>query len=676
MAIDLDQFRIGYLTESLELLSDMETQLLGLDANASDNSEALNAIFRCAHSIKGGAGAFGLTQIAGFTHVLEAYLDKLRNHELTVTAAGVDVLLRARDVVLSMVSAAQQNQELVADFGGDILAQLNALCSGAAPVKAETPQPVTEAATKEHQRFTIQFTPHQALLQNGNEPLLLLNELQRLGKATITPDTSKIPPLSKLDPEVCYLSWTIELETDKGEAAIREVFEFVDTECDLSITLNANAPETAAASTVIETKTESAVVIPLAAQNTAAQAQAQPTAAQQPATTSIRVDIDKVDRLINMVGEIVIVQAMLAMQSRNLHHQEHLDLMRGVEELTQHTRELQEAVMAIRMQAVKSIFSRMPRLVRDLAGKLNKKINLHISGEGTEVDKTIIEQLSDPLTHMIRNSVDHGVESPEKRLAAGKPETGTIHLSAMHRGGKIVIEISDDGAGINRERVLQKAKEKGVVAPNAVLTNAEIDHLIFAPGFSTAEQVTDVSGRGVGMDVVRRNIESIGGHVLVDNRPGQGATFSISLPLTLAILDGMIVRVATEQYIVPIGNIIETMRPRAGDVKRVAGGADVLNVRGEFVPILYLHELFGIQGAVKDASQALVVLVEAGTQQLGLVVDELVGQQQVVIKSLEENADPINGISGATILGDGRVSLILDITGLAKSRPQPLNNAA
>jgi two-component system chemotaxis sensor kinase CheA len=367
-----------------------------------------------------------------------------------------------------------------------------------------------------------------------------------------------------------------------------------------------------------------------------------------------------------MVGELVITEAMLRAQTTDLPVEKYAAMMRGLDELSQHTRELQEAVMSVRMQPVKSIFSRMPRIVRDISAQLGKDIRLEMSGENTEVDKTVIEQLSDPLMHMIRNSCDHGIETPEKRLEKGKPAQGSIDLSAYHRGGRIIIEIRDDGAGINRERVLGKAREKGLIAEDVTPSDEEIDNIIFMAGFSTAEAVTNVSGRGVGMDVVRRNIESMGGSVRVTNHPNQGSLFTVSLPLTLAILDGMIVRVGAETYIIPITSIIETLRPRAEEIRHVEGHSDVINVRGEFIPLIYLHRTFHIANAERNPSKALVVLVESGERKMGLVVDELIGQQQVVIKSLEANADPVQGISGATILGDGRVSLILEINDLGQ----------
>ncbi len=646
----LDQFRHIYITECFELLTQMETELLDLDASA--DSEKLNAIFRCAHSIKGGAGAFDFTAIAQFTHTLEALLDRLREGELTVTRELTDMLLQARDVVWHMVTAARDNEPLPPQFGDDIEAQLKSMVNTEHTTpQAIQPTPTSSAAT---QHYLIRFIPHPTLLASGNEPLLLLRELQKLGEAQIECNTANLPDFALLQPDICYLSWDIILKTHKGESAIREVFEFVEDLCDLHITLqNLSSPQT-------DTTTP----------NTP---EHESKKSLTPTATSIRVDIDKVDRLINMVGEIVIIQAMMSMQSRFLPAQQFPQLLHGIEELTQHTRELQEAVMAVRMQPVKSIFARMPRLVRDLSAQLGKDIKLETTGEATEVDKTIIEQLSDPLTHMIRNAVDHGIESPATRIENGKPPQGTITLTAEHKSGKIVITLSDDGGGISRQKVLAKAKEKGVISPDAQLSDTEIDMLIFAPGFSTAESVTSVSGRGVGMDVVKRNIESLGGTVHLHNQPGTGSQFVIALPLTLAILDGMVVRVVSEHYIIAIANIIETMRPKKEEVRSMADGNTVINVRGAFVPVLYLHQLFAIPNAITDASQGLVVLVENGESTLGLVVDELVGQQQVVIKSLEENADAIDGVSGATILGDGKVSLILDIAGLHRMK-QPAHH--
>lgn len=662
---DLSQFRQTYITECFELLAEMEERLLQLDEGSTDN-DALNAIFRCAHSIKGGAGAFNLTEIAVFTHILEALLDKMREGEIDAHRDVIDLLLKARDIVFQMVIAAQENRDVEAGFGNDIKEQLEQYVSVGKKESGHVPQ---DSASNQGglATFHITFTPGETLLVNGNEPILLLRELSELGEATIKCDTSAIPTLDKFEPDRCYLKWNATLTGTMTEADIREVFEFVEDECTLEITREQVEKPAESPSKATEKKSPKS-----ASKTKDAASTAQATA---PAASSIRVDISKVDTLINMVGEVVITQAMLAAQTKQLPPQQFLDLISGIEELSQHTRELQEAVMAIRMQPVKSIFARMPRLVRDLADKLGKEVSLTMQGENTEVDKTIIEQLSDPLTHLIRNAVDHGIDTPTERLEAGKSREGTVILSAEHRGGRIVIEIKDDGRGINRERVLQIAIEKGLVSEDAHLTEHEIDNLIFAPGFSTAAEVSDVSGRGVGMDVVKRNIESLGGSVSVSSKKGKGSAFSITLPLTLAILDGMIVRIGQEHYIIPIAHIIETMRPRAEEVRPVANGMSVIRVRGEFIPLLYLSKLFGIKNATPEAHKALVVLVENGTEQLGLVVDELLGQQQVVIKSLEENADPIAGISGATILGDGNVSLILDVGGLCRMTAEIDNQA-
>jgi two-component system chemotaxis sensor kinase CheA len=688
----LDQFKQTYINECFELLADMENRLMSLEESETVLDE-LNAIFRGAHSIKGGAGAFGFDRITRFTHVLETLLDAMREGRIAPSREVVDALLHAVDVVGQLVHAANQNIQLDEEVGQDVLKELESFISSlgegmsAAPLGPhhESPALTTSQETDSIQStktYRIHFKPHPDLFLSGNEPVLLIRELATLGSVNAQTEIDVVPELQAIDPERCYLSWVITILTDKGEAAIRSVFEFVEGQCDLLIEhIVDQTTKKTGGEAEEETAGLSADVVSLAA-NTQATTFAPPVTAKNGASTtknntapqggnqntsitSIRVDIDKIDRLVNMVGELVITQSMLYAQTKAIPVEQYPELMRGIDELSQHSRELQEAVMSVRMQPVKSIFSRMPRIVRDLCGQLGKDIRLETSGENTEVDKTVIEQLSDPLTHMIRNSVDHGVEKPEIRIAKGKSAQGIIRLSASHRGGRIIIEIKDDGAGLNRERILSKAKEKKLIAEDAQLTDEEVDNLIFLPGFSTADHVSAVSGRGVGMDVVKRNIENLGGTIRIESMPDQGSIFTVSLPLTLAILDGMIVRVGQENYIIPIANIIETLRPGPSDVKKVAGGSDVMNVRGDYVAVIYLAQLFHIHHAVLDANKALIVLVESGRERFGLVVDELLGQQQVVIKTLETNADPIDGISGATILGDGKVSLILDIAKLA-----------
>lgn len=670
---DMDEFREIFFTESAELLTDMEERLMKLEEGTQD-SEQLNAIFRCAHSIKGGSGAFGMERIMQFTHTLEALLDAMREGTLIPQREHIDLLLKSADMVTQMMNAERNGTQLAAEYEAGVIAQLRSyIGGGVAPVAVVQAVKLPEPVVPQEQSYDIRFVPQAGLLTSGNEPLLLLRELGRLGAMELTAQTDAVVALEQLNPIECVLRWNIALRGEVSQAAIEEVFEFVGDHAEITISRK-EVPNSAAEASAPPVVEPGSPVAEAAAPAKKPSGQAEEPATKTAAATSIRVDLEKIDRLVNMVGELVITEAMLRAQARHLPVDQFTDLMRGVDELSHHTRELQEAVMSVRMQPVKSVFSRMPRIVRDTASQLGKDIQIILSGENTEVDKTVIEQLSDPLTHMIRNSCDHGIETPDQRAWNDKPLQGTIHLSAYQRSGRIIIEIADDGAGINRGRVLAKAQEKGLVAADAQLTDEEIDHLIFLPGFSTAEKVTSVSGRGVGMDVVRRNIEALGGTVRIANTPGKGSTFTVSLPLTLAILDGMIVRVGQENYIIPITSIIETMRPKASDVKRVEGRSDVINVRGEFVPVVYLHRIFGIEGAEGDASKALTVLVESGNEKLGLVVDELVGQQQVVIKSLAANADPVKGISGATILGDGKVSLILEINEL-KGLCQPVARA-
>lgn len=720
---DLQQFKQTFFQECEELLGDLEGHLMALQHGEGD-ANTLNAVFRAIHSIKGGAGAFGFDRLVAFAHIFETVLDLMRDGRLQPEPDSVALVLHCADILSDLVRAAQSDTELpqaheeegrkalialAATIGVNadphaaddelaaLDAELAAQAASVAPPEA-APEPATPKAPL--LKFLVKFAPRDALYQRANEPLILIRELRQLGGFLAKADTSAIPPLDQLKPEAAYIRWEFEIETDRGEQAIMDVFEFVMDDCELEVTcLN---PPAEKAAPVAAQKAEEAPPPPnpQASIPQAATAVAQPAPAQQAAPAgaagaaagagaggaaagggeaaksvrSIRVDLDRVDKLVNMVGELVITHAMIAQQTEHLHADQHPELANGLAELSHHIRDLQESVMAMRAQPVKSVFARLPRLVRELATLTNKKIRLEMSGENTEIDKTVIEQLGDPLTHMIRNSADHGIESPEDRMAAGKPAEGLIHVSADQRGGRIVIEISDDGRGINREKVMKKAVEKKLVPADAALTNEEIDNLIFLPGFSTADQVSNISGRGVGMDVVRQNIQALGGRVHIQSRPGQGSSFILTLPLTLAVLDGMVLKVGVQSYILPLANIVESLRPEADQINVVANASQLLRIRGEYVPLVYLHRIFKVPGGIDDPTKALVIIVEMEDgSKMGLVVDEIIGQQQVVIKSLEENFDPIRGVGAATILGNGRVSLILDVAGIkyiAEHEPQ------
>lgn len=667
------QFKAVFFTECDELTSDMEQHLSDLESGGGDD-ETLNAIFRAVHSIKAGAGAFQFTELVSYSHVFEALLDKLRSGDLALDEGVTQTLFRASDILSDFIDAAQNEQAPATGHGLEIQAEMEALLTGTAHVKQEQSSkqeakekaPVAKSGGK--LTYSVKFEPNAEVFRHANEPILLIRELQTLGELDVEVDISSLPSLRSLEPEDSYLKWNMKLITGRPLEDIEEVFEFVEDDCKLDISLldseEADQPnQEISSSATVETKR-----VPLEIEAFPAGADmtnAAPVASKaKPKTTSIRVDLDRLDKLVNMVGELVITQAMLTQELESIDQSQNQRLISGMEELASHARELQENVMAVRMQSVKSVFSRMPRLVRDLSSQLNKKVKLITSGEDTEVDKTVIEEIADPLTHMIRNSLDHGIELPEVREKNGKDPEGTIWLSAAHRGGRIIIEISDDGQGINRERVLSKAKEKNLITDEN-MSDEEIDNLIFHPGFSTAEAVTNVSGRGVGMDVVRKNILSLGGRISVQSEAGKGSKFTLSLPLTLAVLDGMIVGVSAEKYVIPVNSIIESVRPAQSDVMTLFGDTQVLRIRGQYIPLVPIVTLFDIVNNQENVSQTLVVIVDVGGgDHVGIIVDELIGQQQVVIKSLETNYKHIDGISAATILGNGQVCLILDVDGL------------
>jgi two-component system chemotaxis sensor kinase CheA len=707
---DMDSLRQVFFQECEEQLSELESGLLEIEGGASD-PEIVNAIFRAVHSIKGGAGAFALEDLVRFAHVFETVLDEVRKGRLTTAAAVVETLLRAADVLTDLVRIARDGGEM--DEGrnrsvSDELAALSKSQSGAAAELEEaednfddlgfTPLAVSlpladeaagdaELAVSEPgvSEYTITFKPAPSLYANANEPAVLLRELERLGEVSIECDTASVPQLTELDPEGAYLSWTIELKTTHDEDAIRGVFEFVEGDCELSIVAKsaAAAPsgydfdallrmaqeapieETAPAQAGEAAMPESPIPAVEGLQPAAMKAEpakSDKSAAAEAAQPTIRVDLDRVDRLMNLIGELVINQAMLSQRLMEAGFARSTAVATGLDEFEQLTRDIQEGVMAIRAQPVKSVFQRMPRLVREVAAATGKKVRLVTEGENTEVDKTVIERLADPLTHMIRNAIDHGLEKPEVRLAAGKREDGLVRLSAMHRSGRIVIDIADDGAGIDRPRVRAIAESRGLISPSAQLSDEEIDNLIFLPGFSTASTISDISGRGVGMDVVKRSIQALGGRVSISSRPGEGSTFTLSLPLTLAVLYGMVVTVADQTLVVPLTSIIETLKPKQGDVHGFGGDARVIEIRNAFIPLIDVGRELGYRNQSADPGAGVAILVESdGGARSALLVDAIQGQRQVVIKSLESNYGRIPGIAAATILGDGRVALILDV---------------
>lgn len=665
MSMDLDSIRGVFFEEAYELLDAAESTLANL-SNGDEYNDQINAVFRAIHSIKGGAGSFGFESLVKFAHTYETLLDLLRSQKIQFDEDLRNLLLRANDVLYAVVKADEQDSNELPDTYDAVLQKLLTYTTGGAVAEAVSSDSTQSSGDLEHQPhyipYVIRFVPHQEMMHFGNDPLLILRELKTVTmKAARMQDEfgvklvkNTVPVLGELHLQDSYLGWEIHVTTSASLADIKEVFEFVEDDCELNIqSLNGTQV------VVADSKT------PVAQQSQAHPPKAQAKSGGDEQVHSIRVELDRIDRMVNTVGEMVIKQAMILDSVATMDLDKNSDLGKGLQQLNQYMRELQESVMAIRAQPVKSVFSRIPRLVRELSMELGKDIQLVTSGENTEIDKTVIERLGEPLTHMIRNAIDHGIESPEERLQAGKSKQGTISLSAEHRSGRIVIELTDDGRGINRERVLQKARENGIIAADAYLSGEEIDQLIFHPGFSTAKEVTNISGRGVGMDVVKKSIQNLGGRVLIQSEQGKGCRFVLTLPLTLAVLEGMLVSVGNQCYVIPLVSIIETLRPETKQVSRIIGSQDVLVLRDSNITMLYLHELFDIPSAIERAEDAIVVVVESeGGHLMGVVVDEILGQQQVVIKSIEENYDPIAGISAATILGNGRVALIIDIASL------------
>ncbi|MBI5438105.1 MAG: chemotaxis protein CheA [Nitrosomonadales bacterium] len=721
MSIDMSQFYQVFFEESAEHLDSMESLLLALDLDAPDPDQ-LNAIFRSAHSIKGGSGTFGFNDMTEVTHILETLLDGIRKNEIKITADMVDAFLQAGDVLKGLLEAHQNGT--IADPAPSVeirtrLSQLTAKGSqrtedGRRKTEASATTasaPVQETATPSVQHiYQVKFDNSPAIFPSKADLNNLLEELGNIGKIEKQKITAK--------------SVTLTLDSYASEEDLRDTFSFFLKPEQLTIKLAGDQesgirnqesgdktpssedeqgygffvepeelksqaedaqgygffvePEQLKSEAEnaqgygffvdVEDKTGQAASAATGAQSAEEPHRRASDRAPAPAPaaeTSIRVSVEKVDQMINLVGELVITQSMLAEVASHLDPVSNESLLNGLAQLELNTRELQESVMSVRMMPINFVFSRFPRLVRDLAGKLDKKVQLKMVGEGTELDKGLIEKISDPMTHLVRNSLDHGIEMPEERIAKGKDPQGTITLRAAHQGGNIVIQVSDDGAGLNRERILAKAKEKGIPF-NENISDADVWLMIFAPGFSTAAVVTDVSGRGVGMDVVKKNIEGIGGRVEISSRSGEGSTVTIRLPLTLAILDGLSIAVGDQLYIIPLSFIIESLQPDAGDIKEISGQGQVLHVRGEYLPLIALHKIFNIEPKFTNPSEGILVLLEAEGKKVALFVDDLVSQHQVVIKSLETNYRKVPGISGATIMGDGRVAMIMDVGALVK----------
>ncbi|HUN75100.1 MAG TPA: chemotaxis protein CheA [Steroidobacteraceae bacterium] len=672
MSLDLTQFHDAFFEESFEALDAMEAALLKLDIAAPDQ-EIIHTIFRVAHSIKGGSATFGFAEIASFTHSLETLLEEVRAHRLAVSIAISDLLLKSIDAIRDMLRRVQSGRPVDAQRIADLQFELELAIAKKGAPESRAPQPCAAAHEARPMHWRIEFRPEPQFFVRGNDPLRMLRELAALGRMEVTSDHASLPSFAELDPEACYLAWVIELTGDVTEETIREVFDWAVGECALEIRgapcqaeplAPTDSPAEAGERRVQDPPGEA---VRAEAPHTETPRAEAPTSLSAIADSgSIRVSVEKIDELMNTVGELVITQAMLSQIGRNLEGPVADPFRSGLAQLERNMRELQESVMRVRMLPISFVFSRFPRMVRDLAQRLEKRIELKVTGEQTELDKTVLEKIGDPLVHLVRNSIDHGIEKPDARRAADKPPVGVIHLDASHRGGNIAVEVSDDGRGLDRDRILARARERGLVSGSDPLSDEQIYELIFLPGFSTAVETTDLSGRGVGMDIVRRNINELGGKIEVHTERGRGCRFLITLPLTLAIVDGQSVTVGSETYIVPLTSIIESLQLKPASINRLAGRGEVFAFRGNYLPVIRLHELFGIEGRARELHEGLVVVVEGEGGRAGLFVDDLLGQQQVVIKSLDANYGHVEGVSGATILGDGSVALILDLPGLMR----------
>jgi two-component system chemotaxis sensor kinase CheA len=657
-----------FFEESFEGLEQLEAGLLTLEsAQGGDNTETINDIFRVAHSLKGGAGSFGLNLVGDLGHAMETLLDAFRAGRLAPNPDSLSLLLASVDGMRGLLEAVRDSR----DYPGEPIETLRRGLALAADQPALVPAAAPEKPALKQRAFRIHFAPHPTLLETGNEPVRLLREVARLGSASVTADVSALPALADLNPNLLHLRWDLELRGEVSEAQILDVFSWVESDATIVVKelLPASEPESVAVALApLAPRVEPDPAATATAQGKPGPAAARPDSADG-ALGSIRVSVDKIDLLMNMVGELVITQSMLGELDGDgpLDAQRIERLREGLGLLARNTRSIQESVMRLRSMPISMVFNRFPRLVHDLARQLGKQVELKIIGQSTELDKTVLEKLGDPLVHLVRNCMDHGLEPPEARRAAGKSEVGTLQLSAYHRGGDIVVEVIDDGRGIDRERVIKRAREVGILGPDEVpATDDALRDILFAPGFSTAAKVTDLSGRGVGMDVVRRNIRSLGGDVFLESTPGKGTRISLRLPLTLAIIDGQLIRVGDYSYVIPLLSIVESVQIEAKRVTRLHGRFAIYRLRDELIPMIDLAKVLGLKLEQQRTDDGLMVIVEADGEHVGLLVDELLAQQQVVVKSLETNYGRIEGLAGATILGDGGVAFILDAAGIGR----------
>jgi len=681
-----DDFRESFFQECEDLLEAMNDGFR-LMAENQHEIETVHAVFRAVHSIKGGAGAFGLDALVSFAHHFETALDKLRAGKLDLDDDTLALFQRCGDQLADLVCAARDGTSLGETASAQLHSALDEVI-GSAPqedeIEAHDFQPMgldldLSLAPSAPARYVINFEPWAELFRSGNEPALLFRALSRLGTLTARADSAALPPFAELDCTTPHLRWNLTLTSDETLEGVADAFEFVEGMCRLDITEEIDTAshaafpagtlpqllETPEGGDIVEPGIE-AISTPAATSGKREQA-GRGTNASANANATIRVDLDRVDKLINLVGELVIKEAMLSQSITKIALPSESDVSVGLESLKQLAGEIQEGVMAIRAQPVKPMFQRMSRIVREAGIATGKRVRLVTQGEHTEVDKTVIERLVDPLTHMIRNAVDHGLEDTQTRRAAGKPEEGTVLLSAAHRSGRVMIDISDDGGGINRARVRKIAEEKGLVSPDIDMSPTEIDNLLFLPGFSSKTEVSALSGRGVGLDVARSEVQALGGRVSITSTPGEGTTFSISLPLTLAVLEGMVIEVAGQTMVVPITAIQETLQPKTAEIHRVGHDSRVVANRDGLLPIVDLGEVFGFRQAPEALDGHVLLLVETDNgRRCALIVDGIQDQRQVVIKSLESNYGHVNGVAAATILGDGRIALIIDPDGIIR----------